>query len=270
MRIVDVYRSDADSGFALVAQDCIQIEHADVSRKSSAKSFTMADGSFCLYPAEMDSAEFTLNLECSGSQVSAISAAVRLGELYFAGMRVSSAASVTPTDCNNYLNGRTFNAFTGYLPETSNIQVKEIEAAADLYTLHIPMKLRLNSSGNYFLHSMPLVRTSGFSVLGTTESFAAYSYRKGVFCRKHVIFTNESQMSFSFSMTEEILGDDASAKLEKNSVTAYFWETMSFQNDCTVTLQNGRNDFIFSIQKGTAHKKFVLTFTVWKNPEVVS
>ena len=222
MRYVDIYREDtaSDSGFALVAQDCIQIENANVTRKSTAKSFTMADGSLCLYPAENDSAEFTLYLECSGSQVSAISAAVRLGELYFAGMRVGSTASLSPAD-SGYLHNSTFSAFTGYLPENSSIQVKEIEAAADLYTVQIPMKLRLNSSGQYLLNSILFIRASGFSILGAEESFSAYRYRKGSFCRSAVLFTSESSMPFSFALEAEILAMGVSAKLEKGANTVY-------------------------------------------------
>ena len=275
LRYVDIYRADADSGFALVAQDCIQIEKTDVSRKSNAKSFTMADGSLCLYPSVNDSAEFTLYLECSGSQVSEISAAVRFGELYFAGMRVGSTASATPTD-KNYLNrdGYTFDVFTGYIPENYNIQVKEIEAAADLYTVQIPMKLQLNSSGHYHLtenvNNTPIVGITGFKIFGADESFLAYTYRKGAFCRDAVLFTSGASMPFSFSMWDRIYGTDASAKLEINGNIVCSWNEMTAENQGTVTLENGRNDFTFSIQKGTAYKKFILKFTVWKNPEVIS
>jgi len=269
LRYVDIYRADADSGFALVAQDCIQIEKTDVSRKSNAKTFTMADGSICLYPSEKDSAEFTLYLECSGSQVSAISAAVRLGELYFAGMRVGSTASATSTD-KNYLSRSIFDAFTGYLPENYNIQVKEIEAAADLYTVQIPMKLRLNSSGQYLLNSMPFIRTNGFSILGAAESFSAYRYRKGAFCRSAVLFTSESSMPFSFAMEAEILALGVSAKLEKGTNTFSLWENPDFENFNTAALSDGRNDFTFRIWTEQHHKQFVLKFTVWKNPEVIS
>ena len=271
MRYVDIYREDtaSDSGFALVVQDCIQIENANVTRKSTAKSFTMADGTLCLYPSEKDSAEFTLSLECSGSQASKISAAVRLGELYFAGMRVGSTASLSPAD-SSYLHNSTFSAFTGHFPENSSIQVKEIEAAADLYSVQIPMKLQLSSSGEYLLTSVPFIRADSISVLGAEESFSAYRYRKGAFCRSIVLFTSESQMPFSFAMETDVLTRGVSAKLEKGTNTVYLWENPAAENTCTVSLSDGRNDFAFRIWTQQFHKAFVLKFTVWKNPEEIS
>ena len=281
MRYVDIYREDtaSGSGFALVVQDCIQIENANVTRKSTAKSFTMADGTLCLYPSEKDSAEFTLSLECSGSQASKISAAVRLGELYFAGMRVGSTASLSPAD-SSYLHNSTFSAFTGHFPENSSIQVKEIEAAADLYSVQIPMKLQLSSSGKYLLTSVPFIRADSISVLGAEENFNAYRYRKGAFCRSAVLFTSQASVSFSFNMAQSVLDNfDIFAKLGKEAVTVQLWSNTGTEgyesmiagnNSCTASLSDGRNDFVFRIWAQQFHKDFVLKFTVWKNPEVIS
>ena len=137
MRKVNVYY-DANNGLTLAAADLIQIEDASVSRTPSGRSFVMADGSVTFYPAENDIADFTLILECNGTQAERVAAAVRYGKLYFSGMRTGSTAADEE------------HVFTGFITEQSSVSIQEVSSAADVYNLRIPMKL-LVSGGHYVL-----------------------------------------------------------------------------------------------------------------------
>ena len=137
MRKINIYRDDSGTP-ALVASGLIQIETASVSRTPTGRSFIMADGSITFYPAENDIADFTLILECSAAQAEAVASAVRLGKLYFSGMRAGGTAA----DASH--------AFTGFITEQSAVSIQEISSAADIYNLRIPMKLQL-SGGQYVL-----------------------------------------------------------------------------------------------------------------------
>ncbi|MBR1554488.1 MAG: hypothetical protein IJ644_03720 [Oscillospiraceae bacterium] len=137
MRKVNVYY-DANNGLTLAAADLIQIEDASVSRTPSGRSFVMADGSVTFYPAENDIADFTLILECNGTQAERVAAAVRYGKLYFSGMRAGGTAADEE------------HVFTGFITEQSSVSIQEISSAADVYNLRIPMKL-LVSGGHYVL-----------------------------------------------------------------------------------------------------------------------
>lgn len=137
MRKINIYR-EVSGSLVLVSADLIQIENADISRTPGGRSFTMADGSVTFYPAENDTADFTLIIECSGSQADAVASAVRFGKLYFSGMRVAGTAADSS------------HVFTGFITEQSAVKIQEISSAADLYNLRIPMKLLL-SDGNYVL-----------------------------------------------------------------------------------------------------------------------
>lgn len=194
MRYIDIYKQ-AGNDFVLVAQDCIQTESADLTRKAVLKSFSMADGSTVLYTSGNDSAEMTLSLECNQAQIQAISEALHVGELYFAGMRAGAHALPTPTE-NGYFPQYLENsvpAYIGILTENSSVKILETAAHADLFALQIPLKLE-TSGGQFRTELIDSCYMEGFSIAGTVQNFQNYRYHKGDFIRKSVIFTNRSQI----------------------------------------------------------------------------
>jgi len=137
MRKINIYRDNSGTP-ELVASNLIQIEDASVTRTPNGRSFIMADGSVTFYPSANDIADFTLILECNSTQAEAVASAVRLGKLYFSGMRAGGSTA----DASH--------AFTGFITEQSAVRIQEISSAADMYQLRIPMKL-LVSNGSYVI-----------------------------------------------------------------------------------------------------------------------
>lgn len=202
MRYIDIYKKSGND-FVLVAQDCIQTENADLTRKAVLKSFPMADGSTVLYTSGNDSAEMTLSLECGQTQIQAISEALHAGELYFTGMRAGANALPTPTE-NGYFPTYLENsvpAFIGILTENSSVRILETAAHADLFALQIPLKLA-TSGGQFQTENIPtagIYDTGGISLHksdGQTDTsivfnYSDFQYHKGVFIRKSVIFSEK-------------------------------------------------------------------------------
>ncbi|MBR0483935.1 MAG: hypothetical protein IJJ69_04045 [Oscillospiraceae bacterium] len=267
MRYIDVYREyDSDSGFLLVTKDCIQTDKADISRQPNAKSFTMADGSFCLYPSAMDSAAMTLSLECSGSQANALASAVRFGRLYFAGMRAGGLTSHSPTDAN-YFSQINDNAFVGYLTENATVRILEIEAAADLFSVRIPLKLLLDSYGKPKLQTVPVLKISSLSLFGTAENFSGYAYKKGIFYRKNVIFTSETEAEIAFSYSGSVSG--LKAAVFKNQQTFLNWDVSSGKYSGTLPLTVGENCFTFQLYTANSYYKHAyFQFVIYRNPSI--
>ncbi|MBR1528749.1 MAG: hypothetical protein IJ642_05560 [Oscillospiraceae bacterium] len=264
MRIVDIYYLDANQNPVFLTGDCIQTDHADVSRKSNAKSYTMADGSLTLYPAQNDSAEFTLYLECKSAQAEAISSAVRHGQLLFAGMRTAGKTSDTPTD-HHYLETAVHPAFIGLLPETSSIKIKEIEACADLFGVQIPMNLVL-SAGNYYMQNLPVIKIDSLSLAGNAENFSGYTYQKsGWFCRNQILHTNSDLLSVSFAYSGSV--PNLSASLKKSGVTVQNWNSVETENSCSASLDVGLNQFALLLS-APAYKPLGFRFSIWRNPAV--
>lgn len=267
MRYIDVYREyDSASGFLLVTQDCIQTDKADISRRPNAKSFTMADGSLCLYPSAMDSAEMTLLLECSGNQANALASAVRFGRLYFAGMRAGGRTSRTPTDAN-YFSQTYYDAFVGYLTENTTVQIREIEAAADLFSVQIPLKLLLDDYGRPQLRTVPVLKISSLSLLGMAENFSGYAYRNGIFHRKNIIFTNESEAGIAFSYSGSVSG--LKAAVFKKQQTFLNWDVSGGDYSGILPLTVGENNFTLQLYTANSYYKHAyFQFVIYRNPGI--
>jgi len=264
LRIVDIYYLDANQNPVFLTGDCIQTDNTDVSRKSNAKSYTMADGSLMLYPAQNDSAEFTLCLECKSVQVEAISSAVRQGQLLFAGMHVGGKKSDTPTD-RNYLETAIHPAFIGLLPENSNVKIKEIEACVDLFSVQIPMNLVL-SAGNYRMQNLTVIKIDSLEFFENSENFSSYAYQKsGYFCRNQMLHTNSDTLPMSFTYSGNV--PNLSASLKKSGVTVQSWNPVETENSCSAALDVGLNQFTLLLS-APAYKSLGFRFSVWRNPAV--
>lgn len=264
MRIVDIYYIDANQNPVFLTGDCIQTDTTDVSRKSNAKSYTMSDGSLCIYPVENDSAEFTLCLECKSVQVEAISSAVRQGQLLFAGMHVGGKKSDTPTD-RNYLETAVHPAFVGLFPENSSIKIREIEACADMFSVQISMNLLL-AAGNYQMQNLPVIHLDSIAFFENLENFSGYSYQKsGYFCKNQVLRTNSNTLPMSFTYSGNV--PNLSASLKKSGVTVQSWNPVEAENSCSVSLDVGLNQFTLLLN-APAYKSLGFRFSVWKNPAI--
>lgn len=262
MRYIDIYRKVSDE-FVLVAQDCIQTEHADMTKKAVLKSFTMADGSTTLYTSGNDSAEMTLNLECSAVQAEAISEALHAGELYFTGMRSGAKPLPTPTD-NGYFPtylSEDVPAFVGVLTENSSVRILETAAHADLFGLQIPLKLE-TSGGKLVEKLIPtagLLSTGGISIGGTSIDFSDYRYYKGSFIRKSVIFSSNA------SFFVGIWGNKSSCSyLLKQNGGLRGWDTSQGDLRAECQLVFGLNLFEIEIRQGENLKPVIFQFSVYR------
>lgn len=264
MRIIDIYYLDNQNPVFLTG-DCIQTDKADVSRKSNAKSYTMSDGSLVVYPVENDSAEFTLCLECTANQADAIARAVRRGQLLFSGMRVGGHTSFSPTD-SGYLSQAVIPVLVGLLPETSNVKIREIEACANLYSVQIPMNLKI-TNGNYLTQNIPVIKIDSLSLFGNAENFSGYSYQKsGYFCKNQVIHTNSASMAFCFSYSGAV--PNLSASLSNSGQNVQSWNPVGTENSCSAALAVGLNQFTLQLT-AINYKTLKIRFSVWRNPEVI-
>ena len=262
MRYIDVYRTYSSSpGVYLIAQDCIQTGSADIVRKPNAKSFIMADGSFCVYTADNDAVEMTLSLECTELQARAVAGGIRQGFLYFAGMRAGTYTTPTPSDSDYFSARKT--AFTGYLTENASVRIQQI--SSDLFSMQIPLKLKV-SSGNIFYSDIPVIQIAGLSILGTEENLSSgYVYQKDSFRRKRIIFTDADTAAFHFSYTNGISG--VSATVIKNGNNILNWNTVSEENTGELPLSVGKNEFIFRVDPpNSAYKRLIFRFTVYRQP----
>lgn len=84
-RFVDIYRPDPSYGLTPVATGLQQIGLPSVQCVPTAKLYTMADGTLCVYPSAAQE-KMTIDLECTQSSARAIQqSAVTYGALVFAG-----------------------------------------------------------------------------------------------------------------------------------------------------------------------------------------
>ncbi len=266
MRYIDIYKADVESGsgYALVTQDCIQTTSADLVRKPNAKTFTMADGSLCIYTAENDSAETVLNLEVTETQAQIISDHTRQGHLYFSGMRAGADALPTPTDPNYFSVQKKL--FEGCLTENTSVRIQQIYP--DLFSLQIPLKMAV-SDGSLKKIAFPVIQIDTLSLSGNTEDFSDYTYKNGSFCRKNVIFTSESEMQIGFAYSGTIAG--LKAAVFKNQQNFLNWDSVEAENSGTLPLSAGSNHFLFQIYtENSAYKSLSFQFLIYRQPEVIS
>ena len=262
MRYIDIYRKVSDN-FILVAQDCIQTENADLTRKAVLKSFTMADGSTTLYTSGNDSAEMNLSLECSQAQIQAISEALHAGELYFTGMRAGAHPLPTPTD-NDYFPAylsENIPAFVGILTEDASVQILETAAHVDLFALKIPLKLE-TSGGQFKTELIPtagLLETGGINFDNRSLHYSDFCYDKGKFILKFMLFAN------SDSFFVGIWGDkeDCSYQLYQNGDVKE-WDDSQGDLQAECTLVSGLNTFEIKITKGENLKPVRFQVSVYR------
>lgn len=201
MRYVDIYNEKLQ----LLVQDCKQIGSADTDTNVLSKQYTMADGSICMYTAGINtSAE--IELECTAEQAKVISSYATLGKFYFAGIRLGTVTTATPTD-SDYCN---FKAIPAYI--TGNIQKKIISVHADLFSVKIPVKFDQTNSEKF--PEIPVLFTDfdqifdrevlGMSSETEFHEFSIYSYRNGVFIRKQPVFTELAEISVTIPVISEM------------------------------------------------------------------
>lgn len=262
MRYIDIYRKVSDN-FILIAQDCIQTENADLTRKSVLKSFTMADGSTTLYTSGNDSAEMTLSLECNQAQIQAISEALHAGELYFTGMRAGGHALATPTD-NGYFPQYLENpipAYIGILTENSSVRILETAAHADLFGLQIPLKLE-TSGGQFRTELIPtagLLETGGMNLDNRSINYSDFRYYKGKFILKFMLFANSDNFFVGIWGDKE----NCSYQLYQNGDVKEWDDSQGdLQADCT--LVSGLNTFEIEITQGENLKPVRFQFSVYR------
>lgn len=280
MRIIDVYRknSASDSGFSLVAQDLIQVGSADVSRKMNGKSFTMADGSLTFYRAENDAVQMSLEFECTAEQAKNLSEAVRYGQLFFAGMRAGVHTSKTPTDAVYLEWGiEEMNAFSCYLTENTTVNVQEISAKSDIYTVRIsPLRIEI-SEGVPELYEIPAIRLYDFLLDGNREQVTPsrnYTYKNGIFYRNQVIFTDSENFSVSFKADAEPkenaeIQPVLKAVIQKNGSEVLNWDSVLSAEFSTgeLALSDGDNTFdLILFTENKYYKRLCFRFSVWKQP----
>ena len=269
MRYIDIYKK-VGNDFVLVAQNCIQIENADLTKKAVLKSFQMADGSTTTYTSGNDSAEMALNLECSAVQAEAISEALHVGELYFTGMRAGAKPLPTPTD-NGYFPtylSEDVPAFIGCLTENSSVQILEKASHADLFALQIPLKLA-TSGGQLRTQLIPtaglletggisLIKTDGESDIDTEFRYSDYRYYQGISIRKSVIFSEKPTLKVGIWHMKE----DCSYILTQNGGLRG-WDDSHGDLRAECGLVPGLNEFILEISE-TNLKSVIFKFYVYR------
>ena len=261
MRYIDIYKK-VGNDFILVAQDCIQIENADLTKKAVLKSFQMADGSQAIYTSGNDSAEMALNLECSAVQTNAISEALHAGELYFTGMRAGAKPLPTPTE-NGYFPEYLENsvpAFIGCLTENSSVQILEKASHADFFALQIPLKLA-TSGGQLRTELIPtagLLENGGITIGGTGINFSDYRYHKGSFIRKSVIFSSSASFFVGIWGNKETC---SYTLLQNDGIRGWDDSHGDLRAECG--LVSGLNEFILKISE-TNLKSVIFKFYVYR------
>lgn len=123
MRAVTIY---TNNGATLVGNAYRQLAGVKLNRAPVIKSYTMADGSPCIYTAAKDKATVTIELECSQAAARALASYAHNAEFTFQGLNVIGNAS-TSTALHCYLTG--------------GIGVELISEAADLCKVSVPVQI---------------------------------------------------------------------------------------------------------------------------------
>ena len=199
MRFVDIYTygesSDAATYMTLIAADCKQTGTPVMTRTPNAKRVVMASGAPLAYPAELDAATCTIELECGYEQAEALSKAVRNTRLCIAGAHFGVAEKQKLP----VLSG------TPVLV-TGGVTICEKFSGTGIYSVKLPVQIELDQYGAPDLHTVPavgLALTDGepmITINGTAEHLRkAYAYnRNGYFLRKQPII---AASSFTIGLT---------------------------------------------------------------------
>lgn len=238
MRIVDIYRQNG-SHLEVVTTDCIQIGTPVLTRTPIVKSFTMADGSPCIYPAVRDTASMTAEFECTKTQAAAIAASVHHGRLIFAGLSwiVNDASKIALTGAVGYITG--------------GVQVVEKFAGSGIFGVTVPLQLEVKTDGSVLETSVPVVQLTDLTVCGVNISLSDCRYANGFVCRK-TVFANTENAAISY--TAQIPDG-----LPEHLVTqVYIWRDNKIIAGCTgdagtleVPLVPGENALLLQFLHGT-------------------
>ena len=217
MRFVDIYTdggaSSAAAYMTLIAADCKQIGTPALTRTPNAKRVVMASGAPLAYPAELDAATCTIELECGYEQAEALSKTVRNTRLCIAGAHFGVAEKQKLP----VLSG------TPVLV-TGGVVICEKFSGTGIYSVKLPVQIELDQYGVPASNTVPavgLALTDGepmITVNGTAEHLRkAYAYnRNGYFLRKQPII---AASSFTVALTPTY-----------HSGAPYFWVLQGYDS----------------------------------------
>lgn len=268
MRYVDLYQNNDNK--APIALDCIQTGEVLLTRTTNAVRFTMADGSPCMYTSAVDTATFTLRLECSCQNAENIARWARHGSFVIAGMSYGTNRRSIPTEtAANLLTQQT--GVTGYI--TSGVQIKEISASADLYAVSIPIQILVNvlKAGEFSTVDVPAVQITSLVIDDHTETLKDANYRYqpvGTFVRRRFIQTVFPLVSVSCKASIPD-GDALYSVIVRENTGMQEVLTGTDTMDGILELVPGRNDFLLTVKKadGGNCKPQCVRFTVYMDDD---
>lgn len=187
MRLVDIYRQNG-THLEVVTTGCIQTGTPVLTRTPIVKSFTMADGSPCIYPAVRDTASLTAEFECTKTQAAAIAASVRYGKLVFAGLGW----------CVNGTTGTGATGAVGYI--TGGVQVTEKFACSGIFGVTIPLQLEVKTDGSVLETSVPVVQLTNLTVCNVNIAPSDCRYIRDAFAYRKTVFTGTETAAVSYTV----------------------------------------------------------------------
>ncbi len=252
MRLVDIYRQNDDQ-LEVVTTDCIQTGMPVLTRTPIVKSFTMADGSPCIYPAVRDTVSMTAEFECTKTQAAAIAASVRHGRLVFAGLSWSV----------NDMQIQPLTGAVGYI--TGGVQVVEKFAGSGIFSVTVPLQLEVQTDGSILEMPVPVVQLTDLTVCGTPVSLSDCRYANGFVCRK-TVFANTDTAAVSYTVQiPDGLPEELATQVYIRRGDAVMAECTGDAGTVQVPLVSGENVLLLQVSHGTNFcKAWQMRFTIYR------
>ena len=160
-----MYKQTAD-GVAFVTGGCIQVGEPGIQRTPIVRSFTLADGSPVVYPAQKDTAAVTLSLECTQAQAAEIEKLVHGAQIILTGIKAGALLGAGLQTADDYPAQSGCTAII-----TGAVDVTEKFARSGIYSVELPLQILVGNTGEAEPVTVPGLRFAAISLDGETGQF---------------------------------------------------------------------------------------------------